>query len=144
MKYKQFDQSYFIFIEKSEWVMETLTNFCKNANIQNGQVSGIGAVKNIELGSYDLGNKSYIRRNFGSIYELVSFQGNITLKEGEPFIHAHITIGNYKMEIHGGHLFEMTVAVVGEFILRSFDGKIFRKMNEEIGLPICNFPEEKL
>ena len=113
MKYKQFDQSYFIFIEKSEWVMETLTNFCKNMNIQNGQVSGIGAVKNIELGAYDLGNKSYIRRNFGSIYELVSFQGNITLKEGEPFIHAHITISNHKMEIHGGHLFEMTVDVVG-------------------------------
>ena len=144
MKYNKFDQSYFIFIEKGELVMEALTHFCKNTNIKNGQVSGIGAVKCIELGAYDLENKFYIRRNFDSIYELVSFQGNITLKKEEPFIHAHITIGNHKMEIHGGHLFEMTVAVVGEFILRRFDGKILREMDEEIGIPICNFPEEKL
>ena len=56
------------------------------------------------------------------------------LIEDEPFIHAHITIGNHNMEIFGGHLFSMNVAVVGEFIIHKIDGNSKRKLNDEIGL----------
>ena len=40
MQYKQVDKDYFIYIEKNEKVMDTLTRFCKDQAITNGKISG--------------------------------------------------------------------------------------------------------
>ena len=63
----QFDQDkdrFIIYLEKDDRIMESLTDFCKDQNIDNGKISGIGAIKDIELGAYDLSNKKYITHNF--------------------------------------------------------------------------------
>lgn len=136
MEVRQSGENYLVYIKKDESVMASLTEVCSTNEIKNGQVSGIGAVKDIEIGAYDLKTKSYIKKQFLDIYELISFQGNITLKDGNPFIHSHITIGNHKLNTLGGHLFEMKVAVVGEFIIRKIYSDAYRKLDEEIGLPV--------
>ena len=141
MQSKQVDKTYFIFLEKDEPVMKTLTAFCSKNGIQNGEISGIGAVKNIEVGVFDPGSKSYIHKKFDKTHELISCMGNITLKDGEPFIHAHITFGDHDMNVKGGHVFAMTVAVVGEFYIRNFDGSIYRELNGDIGLAVCCIEE---
>ena len=122
-------------IDKDMSVVSTLTDICKTFNIKNGQISGIGAVKEIELGSYDIITKSYYKKYLSEIYELISLQGNITLKDNEPFIHAHIALGNHELEMCGGHLFEMKIGVAGEFIINKINSNIFRKFNKNIGLP---------
>ena len=138
MQYKQVDKDYFIYIEKNEKVMDTLIRFCKDQAITNGKISGIGAVKEIEIGSYDTIGKEYIRKQFPDVWELVSYEGNVTLKDGDPFVHGHVVLSNHDMKTIGGHLFEMTVAAVGEFFLRKFDNGAFREINEDVGLPcIC-------
>ena len=114
--------------------MDTLTQFCIDRDITSGQLSGIGAVKNVDIGAYNITSKEYIHKIFDSILELLSFQGNVAIKDGEPFIHAHITLGNHDMEVSGGHLFEMEVAAVGEFIIHDFKDKTHRVLNEDIGL----------
>ena len=141
MQSKQVDKTYFIFLEKDEPVIKTLTEFCRKNGIQNGEISGIGAVKNIEIGAFDPGSKSYIHKIFDKTHELISCMGNITLKDGEPFIHAHITFGDHDMNVKGGHVFAMTVAVVGEFYIRNFDGSIYRELNGDIGLAVCCIEE---
>ena len=138
MKYKHNKNTYFVYLEKGESVVNTLTNFCKEQNILNGYISGIGAVNNIKLGSYDSVSKEYIKKSFKDDHELITYQGNVMLLDDEPFIHAHITIGNHKMEIFGGHLFSMNVAVVGEFIIHKIDGNSKRTFNDEIGLATWN------
>ena len=139
MQYKSDGDTYIISVEQNESVMETLTEFCKENAIKNGQLSGIGAISNIEIGAYDLGTQEYTRTLFKDTWELVSFQGNILLKDNEPFVHAHVTISNHQFETRGGHLFDATVAIVGEFILRkiSTDGK--RELNPSIGLACMAF-----
>ena len=134
MQFKQNESTYFVYLEKGESVVEELTRFCQNNNISNGYISGIGAMNNIELGAYDSTSKEYIKKTFKEDHELISYQGNMMLLDGEPFIHAHITIGNHNMEIFGGHLFSMNVAVVGEFIIHKIDGNLKRTFNNEIGL----------
>lgn len=134
MHYQRCGPDWFVYIPKDEPVLDTLTQFCREQRIEAAQLSGIGAIKNIALGAYDLETKSYLRTTFPATHELLSCQGNVTLKEGEPFIHAHITIGNHQMEVRGGHLFEAQVAVVGEFILRPLEGEIRRELDPEIGL----------
>ena len=134
MQFQKVKNSHIVHVEKGEKVVESLTNFCKQNNIHSAQLAGIGAVKNIDIGAYDIDTKDYIHRVFDEILELLSFQGNIALKDGEPFLHAHITLGNHDMEVFGGHLFEMEVAAVGEFIIHDFQNETHRKLNEDIGL----------
>ena len=138
MQYKQVGKDYFIYIEKNEKVMDTLTRFCIDKGISNAKLSGIGAVKETEIGAYDTIKKEYIRKEYSDILELVSFEGNITLKDGSPFPHAHVVLSDHNMSTAGGHLFETTVAAVGEFFLMEFDNDAYRELNEDVGLPcIC-------
>ncbi len=143
MQYKQNQNTYFIYLEKGELAVDLLTNFCKEHNILNGYISGIGAVNNIELGAYDSSTKEYIRRTFKETYELINYQGNIMLLDDKPFIHAHITIGNHNMELFGGHLFSMNIAVVGEFIIQKINGSSKRTFDDEIGLATWNLTNKK-
>jgi len=136
MKVEHSGQNFLVYIQIDEPVMETLISVCKNNGIMNGQISGIGAVKEIEMGAYDLDSKSYLRKQYPDNHELISFQGNITLKDGNPFIHAHITIGNHDLHTRGGHLFEMKVAVVGEFIIRNIESNVHREFDKNIGLAV--------
>lgn len=138
MKFRNDQNTFFVYVEKDEKVIETLTRFCKEHEMFCGEITGIGAVKEIELGAFDPIEKKYTTVMFDDTYELISLNGNITLKDDEPFIHAHMTIGDHDMKIFGGHLFEMKVAVVGEFILTKSDAVIRRKMDDKIGLATWN------
>ena len=134
MHYKNDEKTYLISLEQHEPIIKTLTAFCKEKNILNGQLSGIGAIKDIELGAYILEEKEYVKKVFSDTWELSSLQGNILLKDGAPFIHAHVTISDHHFNAMGGHLFEATVAVAGEFIIRKFNLLTERQFDSSIGL----------
>ena len=139
MQFKQDGNIFIIYIEQDESIMETLTQFCKSQDIVNAQISGIGAIKEIDLGAYDLKNKEYVRQFFNNLWELTSFQGNVILKDNEPFIHAHITISDHNLDVKGGHLFEAKVGAVGEFILRKIETDGKREYDANIGLFCMKF-----
>lgn len=134
MQYKRDEGTYLISLDQNEKIMKTLTVFCKEKNILNGQLSGIGAIKDIELGAYILEKKEYVKEIFSDTWELSSLQGNVLLKDGAPFIHAHITISDHHFNAKGGHLFEASVAVAGEFILRRINLEAVRQLDSNIGL----------
>ncbi|MFQ6676824.1 MAG: PPC domain-containing DNA-binding protein [Fidelibacterota bacterium] len=139
MQFKQDRNTYIIYILQNEKIMSVLTQFCKDHMIHNGQVSGIGAIRNIEMGAYDIDKKEYVTHQLSQTWELVSFQGNILLKDGEPFIHAHINVSNHELAVKGGHLFEAEVSAVGEFILHKIETDGKRELDPNIGLATMCF-----
>ena len=139
MQFKQDGNTFIIYVEQDESIMETLTQFCKSKDIVNAQISGIGAIKEIDLGAYDLKNKEYVRQFFNNLWELTSFQGNVILKDNEPFIHAHITMSDHNLDVKGGHLFEAKVGAVGGFILRKIETDGKREYDANIGLFCMKF-----
>ena len=134
MQFQKVGKDYLINIDKDEKVVEILTRFCKENGIKNAKLSGIGAVKKTEIGAYNLLKKEYIKREYSEILELLSLEGNVALKDGEPFIHAHVVLSDHNMQTLGGHLFETTVGVAGEFFLTQFDGNAYRELKPDIGL----------
>tara|TARA_B100001059_G_C17804859_1_gene568498 strand:- start:619 stop:1044 length:426 start_codon:yes stop_codon:yes gene_type:complete len=134
MNYKQDEDTYLISLNQNEEIMQTLTAFCTENDILNGQLSGIGAIKDIEIGAYILEEKKYVKEIFSDTWELSSLQGNILLKDNDPFIHAHVTISDHHFNAKGGHLFEATVAVAGEFIIRKINLSTKREYDQNIGL----------
>ena len=81
------------------YLINTLSHFCIKHDIKNAQISGIGAIEDIELGVFDQKQKKYLKKNFASCYELISCQGNVSLKDNKPFCHIHITIGDHNFQV---------------------------------------------
>ena len=62
----------FYIFEKKRKNYGDRTKFCTEKNINNAKISGIGAVKNTEIGAYDTVTKKYVKKQFNNVLELVS------------------------------------------------------------------------
>ncbi len=39
-------------------------------------------------------------KEFPGVLELVSFEGNVTLKDSTPFVHSHVVLSDHEMNLH--------------------------------------------
>jgi predicted DNA-binding protein with PD1-like motif len=121
-------------LERGEEVVSALTAFAVDTALGSGFVTGLGAICNVELGYFDLSTKEYVRGKFDGDYELVSFIANISILDGRPFLHAHITMSDRNCRPLAGHLHSARIAVTGEFLVVSTGTRVERKPDDETGL----------
>ena len=121
---------------KGDSINKTFEIFAEVKGVGCAWLNGIGALENPEIGYYSLEDKTYHRKLFKGEYELTSLIGNITMKEGQPFAHTHITFSDTEYRVFGGHLFDAEITAAGEFVLFRSEEEIHRKMNNEIGLAL--------
>ena len=69
-------------------------------------------------------------------YELISMNGNITLRNGVPYVHVHAAIGNSQFQVFGGHLFEAKVAVTVEVFITPLGVMPERFLSSHLGLAV--------
>ena len=123
-------------LAKGDYINRTFESFAEIKGVECSWLNGIGALENPEIGFYSIDDKSYHRKQFKGEFELTSLIGNITLKEGKPFAHTHITFSDRNYKVFGGHLFDAKITAAGEFFMQLGNEKINREMNTEIGLPL--------
>ena len=128
------DNKIMLRIDKGEYINKTILDVASFYNLKFGWINGLGAIMNPELGYYDLKNKEYIKKTIIGEFELTSLVGNLTLKEGDLFVHSHITFSDINFNAYGGHLFDCKIAVAGEFLIFRSPTEINRKYDDEIGL----------
>ena len=87
-------------------------------------INGIGMLAGVELQYYEKGK--YRTRRFRKPMELLSLQGNISLKDGKPFIHVHATLADERGKAYGGHLKDAVVRVTNEIFLITLDEQMRR------------------
>src|SRR3989339_1699784 len=90
-------------------LIKTIDDFCKENQIFMATFSIIGAVSSLTLGAYDQDRKTYVTFKKSLPYEIVSCNGNISLKDGQPFVHAHAAMSDEKGVTIAGHLFSETI-----------------------------------
>lgn len=118
-------------------LLEELTGICKKENITLGRVEALGAVQKARLAYYDQDNKEYQFFTLDKHLEILKLIGNISLKDGEPIVHAHVTLADNEGKAFGGHLAQGTVIFACEVIVEVFEGeKLERGLDEETGLPL--------
>ena len=143
MNFRIDNSQIFMTLAKGDYINQTFESFATIKGVECAWLNGIGALENPEIGYYSMNDKSYHRKHFKGEFELISLIGNITMKEGKPFAHTHITFSDTNYKVFGGHLFDAKITAAGEFIMQLGNDKITRKMNYEIGLPLWCL-EEKL
>ncbi|WP_243174932.1 MULTISPECIES: PPC domain-containing DNA-binding protein [Desulfofundulus] len=104
-------------LKKGSDLLASLTQLCVNENIQLGVVRAIGAVTRARVGFYHQDRRTYTYLEFDNPHEIIGLEGNISLRDGQPFIHAHIALMAADGRMVGGHLAEGTEVFACEYVI---------------------------
>jgi predicted DNA-binding protein with PD1-like motif len=117
-------------------LVQSITELARSKGIEAGSFTAIGALKRARLGYYDQKNHEYREIKIDSPHEIASCTGNISLKEGEPFVHVHAVLADEGGNTKAGHLLE-AIIFAAEVHLRQLRGaKLERKHDEVTGLSL--------
>jgi len=121
-----------------EDLLQALTDFCKKENIRLGTFSLVGAVKNAKLGYYNQEEQRYAGCvELNKKLEIASCSGNISLKDNEIMVHAHIVLADWDGKAFGGHLMPGTTIFAAEFNIQEYTGAELRRgKDKKTGLPL--------
>lgn len=123
-------------------LLEELTDIARKSGITLARVEAIGAVQKARIAFYNQKTQTYQFLSFDYPLEITKLSGNISLKGGNPFMHAHITLSDESGKSYGGHLASGTIVFSCEFLMDAFDSPDFhRGFDKQTGLYLW-FPSE--
>jgi predicted DNA-binding protein with PD1-like motif len=125
---------YLVRFEVGEKLPHALAEFCRKQDIPAATAEGLGAIRDVVLGYYDIEARAYRRTQLPGSWELLSLFADIATWRDDPFPHTHVVVSGPDCVARGGHLFEGTVSVTAEIRIWTIDRPVRRKMNEEVGL----------
>ncbi len=123
-------------LDKGADLLKALEDFCQQQNITLGEVRALGAVTRARVGYYDQAARVYTYLEFAQPLEILALVGNISVKDGKPMVHAHVTLGDAQGRALGGHLAEGTEVFACEFAIYEYttDRELARQPDEATGL----------
>ena len=139
MEYKKFNNTIVARIDKGEEVLEKIKEIALKENIKLASIMALGATNNFTVGVFKTDEKKYYSNEFKGNFEIVSLTGTINTMDGKFYTHIHMSAGNDKGEVFGGHLNKAIVSATCEMIINIIDGTVDRYFDEEIGLNLFKF-----
>ena len=139
MEYRKFGNTIFARIDRGEEILEKLKEISVKENIRLAHVSALGATNDFTVGVFNVDEKKYYANSFNGNFEIVSLTGTVTTMNGEFYAHLHMSAGNDKGEVYGGHLNRARISATCEMVITVADGTVERKFNEDVGLNLFDF-----
>ena len=134
MQYKRFGDTVLARFDKGEEILEQLQKVAEKEGIRLAEISALGAVNDFTVGVFNTAEKKYYANHFEGAFEIVSLTGTVSTMDGKYYAHLHMSAGNDKGEVFGGHLNRAVISATCEMVIRVIDGQIDRYHDEEIGL----------
>ena len=104
MNYKIDNNYYYVSLDPGEEINNTFENIALKESIKTAWINGIGAIRDIEMGYYDIESKTYIRQIFKEDFELTSLIGNISIKDEKLYSHTLSTLTSTILQnLSSGH-----------------------------------------
>jgi predicted DNA-binding protein with PD1-like motif len=139
MEYKKFKNTIVVRIDKGEEILEKIKEIALKEKIKLANINALGATNNFVVGVYKVDEKKYYSNEFKGNFEIVSLTGTINTMNDEFYTHIHMSAGNDKGEVFGGHLNRAVVSATCEMVIDIIDGSVDRYHDEEIGLNLFKF-----
>ena len=118
MEYKRFGNKIIVRIDKDEEILEQVKELALKENIRLAAVQALGATNSFTVGVYNVAEKKY----YGAFYT-----------------HLHMSAGNDKGEVFGGHLNRAVVSATCEMVVDVLDGTVDRQYDPVTGLNLFKF-----
>ena len=139
MDYRKFNNTIVLRIDKGEEILEKIKEVALKENIKLANINALGAVGEFTVGVFKTQEKKYYANEFKGDFEIVSLTGTINTMNGEFYSHLHMSAGDDKGQVFGGHLNKAIVSATCEMVITIIDGIVEREYNEEVGLNLFKF-----
>ena len=123
MEYRKFSNTIVVRIDKGEEILEKIKEIALKENIKLANINALGATNDFTVGVFKTTEKKYYSNNFKGHFEIVSLTGTINTMNNEFYAHIHMSAGNDKGEVFGGHLNRAIVSATCEMIINIIDRK---------------------
>lgn len=101
----------------------------------------VGAVKRAKLACYDQVKHEYQQIKLDKPLEIASCFGNLSLKDGKPFVHAHAVLAGATGKTYAGHLINATVFAAELHLQELLGNKLEREYDQTTGLALWEFED---
>ena len=127
------DRAYVVRLGEGDELITSVEKLAAESNFKGAFFVGIGAFKRFSLGFFKEGK--YVKEELALQVEVASCTGNVSLKEGKPFVHCHVVLRDESGKVYAGHLFEGMVYPTFELLLLPVaEAKLVRKYDPATNL----------
>ena len=140
-QYKEVSSGKFVLsLDNHVEVSEALAAFCEEKGITAGSITGLGAVNEATFRYLNPATKAYVDRTFNEQMEITNLTGNISQKDGKPYLHIHITASRSDYSCIGGHLLTARISGACELVVEAYPGAVIgRRLDPELGINLYVF-----
>ncbi len=127
------------FLVRAEYdsdIIVFITELVKKNKIELATFTVIGALKSAKLGFYEQQKHEYLETVLSVPQEIASCIGNVSLKDGEPFVHVHAVLADQFENMSAGHLLEGKVFAAEIHLTELLGERILRKPDAVTGLSL--------
>ena len=125
---------YVLSLDNHVEISAALKAFCEERGIYAGTVYGLGAVNKAIFRYLNPETMKYVDKTFEEQMEITNLTGNISSKDGQVYLHLHITASRSDYSCIGGHLLTAWINGACELIVEAFDATIGRRLDPDLGI----------
>ncbi|TYZ24587.1 PPC domain-containing DNA-binding protein [Selenomonas ruminis] len=133
------DTNILVRLDPDDEICAALMQVASEEHIELAKVQGLGAVKRVVMGVYNVTTQQYKANTVEGVFEMLSLTGTLDTMNEAPYSHLHIVIGDEQGHAYGGHLNEAVVSATAEIVITKLPGKIDREKSAETGLNVWKF-----
>lgn len=117
-------------------LLDALEELVRDSGFRTGLIEIVGSVRKARLSCYHQARKEYVEFSLDEPLEIVTGLGNVSLRDGKPFVHVHLTLSDESGKCYGGHLVRGTETFVAEVFVSELatDPPMNRTRDDETGL----------
>jgi len=124
-------------LETGDDLVEEIEHLCAEYEVRAAWVSVVGAVRRASFAYYDQEDRRYLELDSDEHHEITGFVGNISVRDGRAFLHAHATFCARNGSAVGGHLLPGCDVFAAEVTIREMTGvELIRTPDEVSGLSL--------
>ena len=139
MEYRVFGKTVVARIDRGEEILDKLHELAEKEHIKLASVQALGATNDFTVGVFNTETKQYAANRFTGSFEIVSLVGTVNTMDRQFYAHLHMSAGNEKGEVFGGHLNRAVVSATCEMVLHLIDGTVDRRFDADTGLNLLWF-----
>jgi uncharacterized protein len=126
----------FVSLDRGEDLLAGLDGAVAELGFEAATLQVIGGLEEAQVGYFDPHTKEYEPLRTGHV-EICSGLGNVSLRDGKPFIHLHLTLSRPDGACVGGHAMDGCRAFVVEAYFRALAGPApVREERPDMGLKV--------
>ena len=144
MEYRVFDDTIVLSLDKGDEISQSILEVATKENVTLAEISGIGATDLLNVGVFDLDKHEYLRLTYAGNHEINSLAGNLTQKDGKPYLHLHITCTDKTGKVVGGHLFDARISLTAEIFVRVLPAAVSRTYDKDLAINRIDFACKKM